>query len=178
MIKKILAATTAAMMCTAAGTCAFAQESDQPEGKPHMRGTGHRMNHDEFRDPARMLKMMARHLDLDETQSQNIENILSAAKPEIDALRERAQATRKAMHELDVTDPAYGTELQNLSTQIGALTSEATLLHGRIRADVFAQLTDEQRERAAEGRRRMSDRFGHRGFRQRHGHSSESTESE
>ena len=178
MIKKILAATTAAMMCTAAGTCAYAQESDELEGKRHMRGPGHRMNHDEFGDPARMLKMMTRHLDLDEPQSQNIENILTAAKPEIDALRERAQATRKAMHELDVSDPAYGTDLQNLSTQIGALTSEATLLHGRLRADVLAQLTVEQRERAAEGRRKMSERFGHGGFRRRHGPPSESTDSE
>ncbi len=178
MIKKILAATTAAMMCTAAGTCAFAQEADESEGKPHMRGVGHRMNHDEFGDPARMLEMMTRHLDLDETQSQSIENILMAARPEIDALRERAQATRKAMHDLDVSDPAYGTDLQNLSTQIGALTSESTLLHGRLRADVLAQLTDEQRERAAAGRRRMSDRFGHGEFHRRHGRPSDSSESE
>ncbi len=178
MINKILAATTAAMMCTAAGTCAFAQEADESEGKPHMRGAGHRMNHDEFGDPSRMLKMMTRHLDLDDTQSLNIENILTAAKPEIDALRERAQATRQAMHELDVNDSAYGTDLQNLSTQIGALTSEATLLHGRLRADVFAQLTEEQRERAAEGRRSMSDRFGHGGFRRRHRPPSDSSESE
>ena len=178
MIKKILAATTAAMMCTAAGTCAFAQEVDEQEGKPHIRGVGHRMNHDEFGDPSRMLKMMTRHLDLDDTQTQNIENILTAAKPEIDALRERAQATRKAMHELSVNDSTYGTDLQNLSTKIGALTSEATLLHGRLRADVFAQLTDEQRERAAEGRRRMSDRFGHGGFRRRHGPPSDLSESE
>lgn len=178
MMKKILAATTVAMICTAAGTYALAQESDEREGKRHMRGPGHRMNHDDFGDPARMLEMMTRHLDLNETQSSNIENILAAAKPEIDALRERAKATRKAMHELDVNDPAYGTELQNLSTQIGALTSEATLLHGRLRADVFAQLTDEQRERAAEGRRRMSDRFGHGGFRRWHGPHAESSESE
>lgn len=178
MIKKILAATTAAMMCTAAGTNAFAQESDEHEGNSHMRGIGHRMNHDDFGDPERMLKKMTRHLDLDETQTQNIENIMTAAKPEIDALRERAQATRKAMHDLDVSDPGYGTDLQNLSTQIGALTAEATLLHGRLRADVLAQLTDEQRERAAEGRRKMSDRFGHGGFRRRHGHLFDSSESE
>lgn len=178
MIKQFLAVTTAAIMCTAAGTCAFAQGSDEPEGKPHMRGAGHRMNHDEFGNPARMLKMLTRHLDLDEAQSQNIENILAAAKPEIDALRERSRAARKAMHELDVSDPAYGTELQNLSTQIGALTSEATLLHGRLRADVLSQLTDEQRERAAEGRRRMSDRFGHGGFSRRHGPQAESSESQ
>ena len=169
MIKKILAATTAAMLCTAAGTCAFAQDAEAHDGKRHTRGAGHRISHDEFGDPARLVEMMTRHLDLDDTQSKTIANILAAAKPEIDALRERARASRTAMHELDVSDPDYGSSLQNLSTEIGALTSEATLLHGRLRADVFAELTPEQRERAAEGRGRMRDHFRHGGYRRHHG---------
>jgi Spy/CpxP family protein refolding chaperone len=163
MMKNILAATTAVMMCTAAGTWAFAQDSEGHDGKRHMRGGSHRMQYDGFGDPARMLERMTRHLDLDDTQSQKIGNIIEAAKPEIDALREREQATRKAIHELDVDDPDYGSNLQNLSTQIGALTAEATMLHGRLRAAVFAELTPEQRERAADGRDRMRERFRHGG---------------
>jgi Spy/CpxP family protein refolding chaperone len=163
MMKKIVAATTAVMMCTAVGTCAFAQDSAGNDGKHHTRGPGHRMHHDEFGDPAHMLERMTRHLDLDDTQSQTIGNILESAKPEINALRERSEATRKAMHELDVNDPDYGSNLQRLSTEIGALTSEATLLHGRLRAEVFAELTTEQRERAAQGRGRMRHRFHHGG---------------
>jgi Spy/CpxP family protein refolding chaperone len=164
MMKKILAATTAVMMCTAAGTWAFAQDAEGHDGKRHMGGGSHRMRHDGFGDPARMLERMTRHLDLDDTQSQTIGNIIEAAKPEIDALRERVQTTRMAIHELDVDDPDYGSDLQNLSTQIGALTAEATLLHGRLHAAVFAELTPEQRERAAEGRDRMRHRMGQGGF--------------
>jgi len=177
MMKKIVAAMTALMMCTAAGTCAFAQDSEGHDGKRHMHGPGHRMNHDEFGDPAHMLERMTRHLDLDDIQSQTIGNILEAAKPEIDALRERAQTTREAMHELDVDDPDYGSNLQRLSTEIGALTSEATLLHGRLRAEVFAELTPEQRERAAEGRKGMRDRFHHGGFGRWHAAEPDSPES-
>jgi Spy/CpxP family protein refolding chaperone len=176
MMKKILAAMTAAMMFTAAGTCAFAQDSSSHDGKRHGRGAGHRMNHDEFGDPARMLEMMTRHFDLDDTQSQTIGNILEAAKPQIDALRERGQTVRTAMHELDVNDPDYGARLQQLSMEIGEVTSEATLLHGNLRADVFAELTPEQRERAAEGRRGMRDHLRHRGL--FHGHASDSDSSE
>ncbi len=164
MTSKFVAMATAVMMCTAAGTVAFAQDSEGHDGKRHMRGAGHRMNHHQFGDPARMLARMTRHLELDETQSQTISNILEAAKPEIDALRERVQANRNAMHELDVDTSDYGAKLQNLSTEIGALTAEATLLHGRLRADVFAELTPEQRERAAAGRGRMHDRFRHGDF--------------
>ena len=174
MMKNIVAAMTALMLCTAAGTCAFAQDSEEHDGKRHMRGPGERMHHDEFGDPARMLERMTRHLDLDDIQSQTIGNILEAARPEIDALRERAQTTREAMHELDVDDPDYGSNLQRLSTEIGALTSEATLLHGRLRADVFAELTPEQRERAAEGRGRMRHRFRHGGVDESESESSES----
>ncbi len=178
MMKKSVAAMTAAMMCTAAGTYAFAQDSEGDDGKRHGRGAGHRMHHDEFGDPARMLEMMTRHLDLDDTQSQRISNVLEAAKPQIDSLRERGQAARKAMHELDVEDPGYGDKLQQLSLEIGELTSEATLLHGSVRADVFAELTPEQRERAAEGRREMRDHFRREGFSRRHGSESESSEAQ
>lgn len=178
MKRSIVAAMTAALMCTAAGTCAFAQDSEGRDGKYHGRGAGQRMHHDGFGDPARMLEMMTRHLDLDDAQSQRISNILEAAKPQIDALRERGQATRKAMHDLDVNDPAYGDKLQQLSIEIGALTSEATLLHGTVRADVFAELTPEQRELAAEGRRGKRGHGRHGGFFRRHGPESESSESE
>ncbi len=160
MMKKFLAATIAAVICTAAGTYAFAQDAEGHDGMRHMRWAGHRMQHDEFGDPARLVERMTRHLELDDTQSQAIGNILAAAKPEIDALRERARANREAMHSLDVNDPDYGSNLQNLSVGIGALTSEATLLHGRLRAEVYAELTPEQRERAAAGRNGMR-----RGFR-------------
>lgn len=178
MIKKIVAATTAAMLFSTAGTWALAQDTGDDDGKREWRGPGHRMHHDEFGDPARMLEMMTRHLDLDESQTQTIGNIFSAAKPQIDALRERGKAARKAMHELDVDDPDYGARLQTLSMEVGAVTSEATLLHGSLRADVFAQLTPEQRELAAEGRRGMRRHSRHGGFFRRHGSDTESSETE
>ena len=159
MMKKFLAATTAAVICTVAVPYANAQDADAHEGRHQMRGAGHRMNHDEFGDPDRLAKIMTRHLDLNETQSKTIGNILVAAKPEVDALRQRAEESRSAMQALDVDDPDYGINLQNLSTQIGALTSEATLLHGRLRADVYAQLTQEQRTRATAGHGGMRGGF-------------------
>jgi Spy/CpxP family protein refolding chaperone len=174
MMRKIVAATTAAMLCTAAGGSAFAQDAGGHEGKRHMRGPGHRMHHDEFGDPERMVEMMTRHLDLDEAQAQTMSSLLESAKPEIDALRERGEAARRAMHELDVSDPDYHTKLNNLSVEIGMLTSEATLLHGRLRAEVFALLTPEQQKLAAEGR----ERFRHRGFRRRHGEASDASKTE
>ncbi len=176
MMKRFVAATTAAMLCAAAGNCAFAQDAETFAGKQHARE--HHMNRDDFGDPARMLEMLTRHLDLDEAQAQTISGILEAARPEIEGLRERAQAARKAVHDLDVSEPDYYAKLNNLSLEIGTLTSEATLLHGRLRAEVYAQLTPEQRERAAEGRQKMHERFRHRGLHRWHGEEQESPDTE
>jgi len=162
MTKKYLAAASAAILLTAAATAGFAQEEAEREGKRHTWGAGHGMHRDGLADPARLVEMMTRHLDLDDTQSQAIGNILAAAKPEIDALRDRAKGSRDAMRSLDVDDPDYGSSLQNQSVEIGALASEAALLHGRLRADVYAVLTPEQREQAAAGH------SGMRGHSRRH----------
>lgn len=158
-MKKTLAATTAVVILTAAATFVTAQDMQGHDGERHGGGAGHRMLHNEFGDPTRMVEMMKRHLDLDDTQSQTIDNIFSAAKPEIDALRERAKSSRDAMRDLDVDATDYGSSLQNLSADIGALTTEAMLLHGRLRADVYAALTPEQREQAAAGRAGMRGHF-------------------
>ena len=50
-----------------------------------------------FGGPAFMLERMADRLDLDETQRQQIENILMAAKPEFEALRDRVKAEVEAV---------------------------------------------------------------------------------
>ena len=169
-MKTILSAATILMLTALPGTETLAQEGH--DDGDHRRAR-HHMRHDEFGDPNRMVKMMTRHLQLDADQEQAVRNIVEAATPEIDALRERGRAARENMHALDVDSPDYGAELQNLASEIGDVTSAATLLHGRLRADVYAVLTPEQRERAANHRGSMRERF--RFFRSRSG--GEDTES-
>ena len=133
-------------------------------GVAHERGggwSGARAGMAEFRDPARMVERMSRILDLDELQEQNISNILTAAQPEIDALRERGKANREAMRALDTSDPDYSTKLNTLASDIGELATEATLLFGRVRLEVTGQLSDEQ---AAELQQAFEQRRG-RGMR-------------
>lgn len=120
----------------------------------------------QFRDPGRMVERMSRILDLDELQEQNINNIVTAAKPEIDALRERRKANRQAMRALDPADPDYSAKLTSLATEVGELTTEATLLFGRVRLEVAEQLTDAQKaelEEAFEQRRGRFRRHSRRG---------------
>lgn len=110
-------------------------------------------------DPGMMLEHMADHLDLDGAQRATIENIVEAVRPEAEALRERFRANREALSALDASDPAYETTLNNLALSQGQLATEGVLLATRIRTEINAVLTDEQREKLERGKRRMKKRI-------------------
>jgi Spy/CpxP family protein refolding chaperone len=139
-----------------AATAAHAGDggSDDHRHRPHFAAGMH-----EVGDPVRMVKHLTRKLDLDETQQQEIENIVSAARPEIDALRERAEANRKAMHELDVNDGNHDARLNVLASEKGAIATEHALLHGRLKSEINAVLTPEQRQELATSAGKMHERF-------------------
>ena len=131
-------------------------DSERGERASHRRMPGRG-----FGDPAMMIERMAEHLDLDDVQRQSIDNIMAAAKPEFEAVRNQSRENREAIRALDVSDPSYGASLQDLAARSGELAAELTLLTGRVRAEVAGVLTDEQR--AA-----LEDRLSRKGERRRH----------
>ena len=161
MIRKILKTLTLVAMLTAIGVSAAAQQAAE-SGGDRDRHRGHEgMRPDFSGDPARVVEMMTRHLDLDETQSQTISNILQAVKSEADLLRERSRANREALRALDVNDANYNATLQNLAIESGELETEKTVLHGRVRGEIHAVLTAGQQQKIAE-------RVGRKESRRRH----------
>jgi len=144
----------------AAGT-AVAQDAGQSGmDRDHGGDKGKRMADREHRrsmGPERMASMMTRRLDLDEAQAEQVSNIIAAAKPEFDSLREKGHANREAMRDLNVEDADYDAKLQNLSADQGELATSASELRGRIRAEVHAVLTPEQREKMAAAGERGRD---------------------
>jgi Spy/CpxP family protein refolding chaperone len=159
MSRKILITLTVVAMLTAIGAAAKQHRGsggdyDRHRGQEGMRGAF-------SGDPAHMVEMMSRHLDLDETQSQTISNILQAVKPEADSLRERSRTNHEGLRALDVNDASYNATLQNLSAQSGELATERALLHGRVRGEIHAVLTAEQQQK-------MADRGGRMGSGRRH----------
>lgn len=159
----LISLTLAAALALAAGTgVTFAEEH---------RGGDRRMHHGAgefggFRgDPARLVERMTDRLDLDADQEIAVSNILEAAKPEFEALKDRAIANRTAMRELDPGAADYAAKLNSLALENGQLVTDGTNLLGRVRAEVHAVLTPEQiaemqaaadkwRERRAERRGR------------------------
>lgn len=117
---------------------------------------------DRFGNPRHMVKRLQRELDLTDLQKQAIDNSLLAAKPEADALRDASRANHKAMRELSPDAADYDLQLQALADERGQLEADRAKLHGRIRAEIDAQLTDEQRQRLAEIKSERKERAGKR----------------
>lgn len=115
-----------------------------------------------FGDPERMVEHLARQLELDDDQSQVLKNIIGAALPEITELKDAARENRQAIAALDVEDPDYAARLDNLAAENGRLAAAATRLHGRLRAEISAALTPEQRSLMTEKMAGMRAHFGQR----------------
>ena len=111
-----------------------------------------------FGSPEEMIGRIAERLDLDETQRQEVSNIVAAAKPALESLRERSRTNREAFFALDVNDQDYGAKLQDLSAESGELAADLTLVAGQLRADVNAVLTEEQRAMLAERMAGLAER--------------------
>ena len=148
------------LVASTVGTTVLAQSGDRSKGD---RGDHHGMHGDKFGAPGHFSEKMADRLGLDETQRQTVQNIQLAAEPEIAALRERMQANRenmKALNSNDANDPNRSTLLNDIAVEKGQLATEATLLFDRVRNEIGAVLTDEQRAMAEEHRGTKGKRGG------------------
>ncbi len=114
------------------------------------------------RDPGMMLENMADHLDLSDEQRATIEGILEASKPEMQALREQVKANREAIQALDPNSASYDAELNNIALSNGELATTGTLLAVRVKTEVAAVLTDDQKAKLERGKERMKKRFKNR----------------
>ena len=106
-----------------------------------------------FGGPELMLEHMADHLDLDDAQRASVQNILEAARPEFQSLREQARANREALRDLDPNDPS----VNDIAISNGELATQGTLLAHRVRNEVRTVLTDEQLEKLERVRDRMHE---------------------
>ena len=147
-MKNRIAAIMLVLIASSVGTTVLAESGDRSKGD---RGDHHGMSGG-FGASGHFTEKMADHLGLDDTQRQTVQNIQLAAEPEVTALRERMQANREKMKGLDADDPNRSALLNDIAVEKGQLTTEATLLFDRVRNEVGAVLTDEQRAMVEEHR--------------------------
>ena len=157
MYKTMITTTIVLVLFAVTGGTAYASQEDGTH--KDRRERSHGMT-DGFSFPGMVSERMAERLELDEVQTQSVRNVMEAARPEFEALRERGKNLRVSIRDLDPEDPAYGALLQDLSADSGQVAADLVLLTGRVRADIHGILTPEQRDSLAE----MIERFdGRRG---------------
>lgn len=159
MKRQLTTALAAALLTVTGGVQLEAQAAHEGHERHERKAKHHRGGQHEAFNPQAMTRHLNRVLELDEAQQQELENILSAAKPGMDALRERADANRKAMYALDAGDANHQAKLDSLAAEKGAIVSEQAMLHGRLKADIHAVLTPEQRQELADRSGKMRKRF-------------------
>lgn len=137
-------------------TTAFADDGDRRGDRGPRGGAGFGMPG--IPGPEMIAGRMAERLGLDDTQRESIRNIADAATPEMQALRDKARANREALATLDADSP----EVQSIAISNGELATEATLLFARVRGEINAVLTEEQRAELAEIRALRDERRGDR----------------
>ncbi|MDA0679010.1 MAG: Spy/CpxP family protein refolding chaperone [Proteobacteria bacterium] len=131
-----------------AGGVAISQEqTDSGHSGEHGQRMQHRGDRGARLAPDQMIEMMTRRLDLDESQTEQVSNVMLTAKPEFESLREKEEAHRIATRTLDVNDPEYNLKLADLAAESGEIAAASTELRGRIRVQVHAILTPEQQEK-------------------------------
>ena len=141
-MKSRIAAVTLVLIASLVGTTVFAESGERSS---HDRRDRRGMSGGDFGAPGHLSEKMADRLGLDETQRQSVQNIQLAAEPEMTALRERKKANRDEMKTLDANDPNRSALFNDIAVENGQLVTEATLLFDRVRNEVGAVLTEEQR---------------------------------
>ena len=157
LISALFSTLSIALFAATSGAAVAAQGHDGGHDGKHRSHRGAGMH--DAGDPGRMVRHLTRRLELDETQQQKIDNIVSAAEPEMDALQQRADANRLGLQELRTNDSSYDAKLHELAAEKGAIATERALLHGRLKSDINAVLTPEQRSELSDDAERMRDHY-------------------
>jgi len=115
-----------------------------------MHGPGGGMAMHGMQDPALMVRHISRWLELDDSRTQELTNLVMAARPQMIALREKARENRSAIAGLDTDARDYPDRLQGLAAKNGEIATEMTVLMGQLRADIHSRLTAEERQKLAD----------------------------
>lgn len=110
------------------------------------RSEQHGMNQEERAE--KRLARMTEKLGLTESQQQAIQAIRSEAGPERERIRAAMKENRAALKSLVTDSGASEADIRRLADQQGELMADAIVLRARMKQEMDAVLTDEQRQKA------------------------------
>jgi protein CpxP len=139
-MKKIIFA-IAAVVVLAAGAIFVA---GQIKGRSGAKGFGHGRGH--------MAGMMLRGLNLTDDQKAKVKSIFEAAKTDVQPLREALKENRKKLNSVTANGAFDQAQIQAIADEQGALMSKMIVEREKVKSQIIAILTDEQKAKAAQMR--------------------------
>jgi periplasmic protein CpxP/Spy len=144
-IRNLMTATllTAGAVLTAAAGMSIASAADEtattqpPPPGPH--GWHHRGG------PMHLLGK----LGLSAEQKQQVKDIMTAARPQMQALHEQMHANMLKLQQTQPTDPNYSSITSQVSQTHGSLSAQMLTQHSELRAQIFKVLTPAQQTQLA-----------------------------
>src|SRR5580704_12077587 len=127
---------TAMLLTAGAALTAAAGAPDAPSGFQGWRHHGG------------VLHMLSR-LNLSDAQKQQVRDIVAAARPQLESLREQMHANRLQLKQTQPNDPNYASVALQASQTQGSLSAQMTAQQAELRAQVFKVLTPAQQTQLA-----------------------------
>lgn len=146
--KRIIVAISAAVVLVAGATFAFAQSR-----RGHFAGTGLPMFAQKFLDRASVM------LDLTDQQEAQIKAILETEKPKVQPLIAELAVGRKALQEATDNGAFNEAQVKALADKQGETLAALIVEKERVKTQIYAVLTPEQRAKAEQFRSRIEDRI-------------------
>ena len=159
-IRNLLTATlTAGALSAAATGMSFASAADEAAAVQPLTPPGNPGRHHQG-EPWHLLGK----LDLNAAQKQQIKEIMTAARPQMQSLRQQIQANSTKLWQTQPSDPNYAGIASQVSQTHGTLVAQMMTQRADLRAQVFKVLTPaQQTQLAALEMAKHSHRHGPRG---------------
>jgi Spy/CpxP family protein refolding chaperone len=110
---------------------------------------------------------LAQRLDLSDEQRAGIRGLIEQARPRLHQLRDARRANFRTLRDMAADDPVYDEVVERVARDNGRIEAAMIRERSRVRAEVAALLTPEQRTRAAELKAAQRDRMQRRHERRR-----------
>ncbi len=101
---------------------------------------------------------MFAELNLNDEQKAKVKQIMDASKEKASPLRESMKASRQKLADLTAAGTFDEAPVSAIAGEIGNMQAQMIVERERLRSQIFAILTDEQKAKAAEMKSKMKDR--------------------
>jgi Spy/CpxP family protein refolding chaperone len=105
------------------------------------------------------IEMALRGLDLTDEQKAKAKELMEAAKTSAEPFKEQILANHEKIRGLGTDGKFDQAQVEALATEQGNLMSKMIVEKEKVKAQIFALLTDEQKVKAAEMRTKFEERF-------------------